>query len=188
VLGWGRTIPERNILGSKLQNLEELISDRLEKSEAARLDIWQVKMTSYPSGYVAEAGPKERRDGHDVAEVKEPGSDDEAVMIRKMSNYMSIGVQGFVGSGFEAHRAGNRWANMFVYAHESSKWVFWRRFPDLTQFINDFSQNGTKVIDCPLPEERKKGLSDIPQLMNDPIDLVIQNIPHIWQVYTTVRS
>jgi hypothetical protein len=96
VLGWGRTLPEKNILGHNLQNLEEVISDRLEKSEAARLDIWQIKMTSYPDGFVRQAGPKERKDGHDVAEVKEANEED-TVLIRKMSNYMSIGVQGFVG-------------------------------------------------------------------------------------------
>jgi hypothetical protein len=97
VLGWGRTLPDKNILGQKLQNLEELVSDRLEKSEAARLDIWQIKMASYPEGFVRQAGPKERKDGHDVAEVKEPKDKDQTMLIRKMSNYMSIGVQGFVG-------------------------------------------------------------------------------------------
>lgn len=84
-------------MGQKLQNLEDLISDRLEKSEAARLDIWQIKMISYPEGFVRQAGPKERKDGHDVAEVKEPKDKDQTTLIRKMSNYMSIGVQGFVG-------------------------------------------------------------------------------------------
>ncbi|CEP09186.1 hypothetical protein [Parasitella parasitica] len=183
VLGWGRTIPDKNILGSKLQNLEELIAERLEKSEAARLDIWQIKMTSYPSGYVREAGPKERKDGHDVAEVKEPESETKHEMIRKMSNYMSIGVQGFVGSGFEAHRAGNRLMNMMIYAHESSKWVFWRRFPDLTQFIKSFSQNGEKVLEWSTPEEKQtkdRTSFSLPEINKDPIDLVIQNIPHIW--------
>ncbi|KAI8639829.1 ATP-NAD kinase-like domain-containing protein [Parasitella parasitica] len=183
VLGWGRTIPDKNILGSKLQNLEELIAERLEKSEAARLDIWQIKMSSYPSGYVREAGPKERKDGHDVAEVKEPKSENKHDMVRKMSNYMSIGVQGFVGSGFEAHRAGNRLMNMMIYAHESSKWVFWRRFPDLTHFIKSFTQNGEKLLDWPTPEEKKaknRTVSNLPEISKDPIDLVIQNIPHIW--------
>ncbi|KAL9544995.1 hypothetical protein PS6_008483 [Mucor atramentarius] len=183
VLGWGRTIPDKNILGSKLQNLQELITDRLEKSEAARLDIWQIKMTSYPSGYVREAGPKERKDGHDVAEVKEPATDCNHEMIRKMSNYMSIGVQGFVGSGFEAHRAGNRLANKLVYTHESSKWVFWRRFPDLTRFIKSFSQGGKDVLYWPTPEEKQdknRTPSKLPEINKDPIDLVIQNIPHIW--------
>ncbi|KAI7906389.1 ATP-NAD kinase-like domain-containing protein, partial [Cokeromyces recurvatus] len=195
VLGWGRTIPDKNILGSKLQNLEELICDRLEKSEVARLDVWEIKLTSYPSGYVREAGPKERNDGHDVAEVKNghlkhedelPLEKEETVLVRKMSNYMSIGVQGFVGSGFEAHRAGNRFANKLVYAHESSKWVFWRRFPHLSHYIQNISQNGQKTLEWPNPEEKQKESSkisnnnNIPHMMNDPIDLVIQNIPHIW--------
>ncbi|KAI8047723.1 ATP-NAD kinase-like domain-containing protein [Gilbertella persicaria] len=184
VLGWGRTIPDKNILGSKLQNLEELISDRLEKSEAARLDIWQIKMVSYPSGYIREAGPKDRKDGHDVAEVKgsEQSSLKEDVLTRKMSNYISLGVQGYVGSGFEAHRAGHRLGNMFVYAQESSKWVFWRRFPNLTRFIKSFSQGDQVVLNCPSPEEKQeqKATSNVPEITKDPIDMVIQNIPHIW--------
>ncbi|KAG2203942.1 hypothetical protein INT47_007525 [Mucor saturninus] len=187
VLGWGRTLPDKNILGQKLQNLEDLISDRLEKSEAARLDIWQIKMTSHPEGFVRQAGPKERKDGHDVAEVKEPKDKDQTTLIRKMSNYMSIGVQGFVGSGFEAHRAGNRLANMFVYAHESSKWVFWRRFPDLTRFIKNLTQDGKILLDCPTPDEKNRNkrastcsATGAPEMRNDPIDFVIQNIPHIW--------
>lgn len=92
-------------------------------------------------------------------------------------------------SGFEAHRAGNRLANMFVYAHESSKWVFWRRFPDLTRFITNFTQEGKSVLECFTPEEKKKRKqtsdksengNNIPEMTNDPIDVVIQNIPHIW--------
>ncbi|KAG0914099.1 hypothetical protein G6F33_004546 [Rhizopus arrhizus] len=179
VVGWGRTIPKKDIVGSKLSHFESLISERLEHSEAARLDIWQIKMTSYPSGYVREAGPKERKDGHDVAEVKEANLYPDE-MVRKMSNYMSIGVQGYVGSGFEAHRAGNRWANMLVYAQESFKWVFWKRFPDLNRFIQSITQNGKTVLECPVPEERKREASDVPQMTNNPIDFVIQNIPHIW--------
>lgn len=169
--------------------MEELITDRLEKSEAARLDIWQITMTSYPGGFVRQAGPKERKDGHDVTEVKEDNSKNiPTSLVKKMSNYMSIGVQGFVGSGFEAHRAGNRLANMMVYAHESSKWVFWRRFPDLTRFIKTISQNDQILLECPSPEEKrekkrshsKAHTSDYPEMTNDPIDFVIQNIPHIW--------
>lgn len=139
-------------------------------------------MTAYPGGYVREAGPKERKDGHDVAEVKEDNPENWE-MIRKMSNYMSIGVQGYVGSGFEAHRAGNRLANMFVYAHESSKWVFWKRFPDLSWFIKDITpENGESLYwTSPKQKDKKSNHStDEAEMVNDPIDLVIQNIPHIW--------
>lgn len=182
VLGWGRTLPEKDIVGNKLSHLEDIISERLENSESARLDIWQVTMSSYPSGYARESGDNDRQDGHDIIEVTEPKEPNQK-LVRKMSNYMSIGVQGYVGSGFEAHRAGNRLANMFVYAQESSKWVFWRRFPDLNQFIKNITQNGQVVLECPTPAERKQNTekaSDIPQMTNNPIDFVIQNIPHIW--------
>jgi hypothetical protein len=74
---------------------------------------------------------------------------------------------------------------MFVYAHESSKWVFWRRFPDLSRFITNITQNGQKVLECYTPEEKKhrkieKKENSTPEMTNDPIDFVIQNIPHIW--------
>lgn len=155
-----------------------MITDRLEKSEAARLDVWQVKITAHQGGYVRQAGPKERQDGHDVAEVKGPQSNQDTELIRKMSNYASIGVQGYVGSGFEAHRAGNRLLNMLMYAYESSKWVFWRRFPDINQFIENITQDNQVVLHWPLPSDAR--VSHIPQMEKDPIDLVIQNIPHIW--------
>lgn len=92
----------------------------------------------------------------------------------------------FFFSGFEAHRAGNRLANMFVYAHESSKWVLWKRFPDLTRFIQNISQEDSILLECPSPEEKQNKShpsilnSDYPRMTNDPIDFVIQNIPHIW--------
>ncbi|KAI9267434.1 hypothetical protein BY458DRAFT_437118, partial [Sporodiniella umbellata] len=183
VLGWGRTIPEKDIVGNKLGHLEDLISDRLENSESARLDIWQVTMTSYPSGYACESGDKGRKDGHDVPELGGGKKEVEHELVRKMCNYMSIGVQGFVGSGFEAHRAGNRLANMFVYAQESSKWVFWRRFPLLNHFIENITQGDEVVLECPTPKERKANAHKevkVPQMTNTPIDFVIQNIPHIW--------
>lgn len=76
---------------------------------------------------------------------------------------------------------------MFVYAHESSKWVFWRRFPNLTRFIQNITQDGKPVLECPSPEEKRekeknKDANDpgLPEMTNNPIDFVIQNIPHIW--------
>ncbi|KAI8393995.1 ATP-NAD kinase-like domain-containing protein [Radiomyces spectabilis] len=202
VLGWGRTIPNKDLLGTRLQNLESLICDRLEKAEAARLDIWQIEMESHPGGYVRQAGPKNRKDGHDVAEVKgdkevhDPVEGDLQI-VRKMCNYMSIGVQGYVGSGFEEHRAGKRLANMLVYTSESSKWVFWRRFPSVTEFIDSIVQNGKQVLRCPSPAEAAAAaksnnasatsvstdsspLQPMPEMTKHPIDFVIQNIPHIW--------
>ena len=182
VLGWGRTIKHPNILGKRLQHLEELITERLEKSEAARLDIWQVEMTAYHGGYVRLAGPQ-RKDGHDVLEIDEREQRGTYPhMIRKMCNYMSIGVQGYVGSGFEKHRAGNRWMNMGIYTYESAKWVFWRRFPSVTSFIDKIKFKDEIILVVPDPDRKgTDGLSKgIPQMTKHPIDFVIQNIPHIW--------
>ncbi|KAL0081923.1 ATP-NAD kinase-like domain-containing protein [Phycomyces blakesleeanus] len=192
VLGWGRTLPNKDILGSRLHNLEMLVTERLENSDAARLDIWQVDMVAHKSGYVRQSGP-ERDDGHDVAEIKN-SQEDHTTMIRKMSNYMSIGVQGYVGSGFEDHRAGKRLMNMFVYATESSKWVFFRHFPPVTRFIESIVKDGKTVLKCPpppsiagdLPKDSQENSNvsgtgeKIPIMTKHPIDFVIQNIPHIW--------
>ncbi|KAI8643453.1 ATP-NAD kinase-like domain-containing protein [Parasitella parasitica] len=182
VLGWGRTIRHSNILGKRLQHLEELITERLEKSEAARLDIWQVEFSAHEGGYVRLAGPQ-RKDGHDVLEIDEREQRGTYPhMVRKMCNYMSIGVQGYVGSGFEKHRAGNRWMNMGIYTSESAKWVFWRRFPSVTHFIEKIKYKDQTVL--AVPESDIKDANDtqegIPKITKRPIDLVIQNIPHIW--------
>ncbi|KAI9029696.1 ATP-NAD kinase-like domain-containing protein [Phycomyces nitens] len=186
VLGWGRTVPNKDILGFRLHNLEQLVTERLENSDAARLDIWQVDMIAHESGYVRQSGP-ERDDGHDVAEIKNK-QQDRTTMIRKMSNYMSIGVQGYVGSGFEDHRAGKRLMNMFVYASESSKWVFFRHFPPVTRFIESIVKDQKTVLKCPpppsiadsTPKDTPEPNEKVPRMTKHPIDFVIQNIPHIW--------
>lgn len=166
-----------------------MITERLQKSDAARLDIWQVEMEAYPGGFVRLAGPQ-RKDGHDVLEIDERNQRGTYPhMVRKMCNYMSIGVQGYVGSGFEKHRAGNRLANMLVYTTESAKWVFWRKFPHVTSFIEKIVYKGETVLVCPDPDDKKARKSkdadnvdtnNIPILTKRPIDFVIQNIPHIW--------
>ncbi|KAI9283343.1 ATP-NAD kinase-like domain-containing protein [Sporodiniella umbellata] len=176
VLGWGRTIPHKDILGKRLTHLEELITERLQNSEAARLDIWQIEMSAFEDGYVRLAGP-ERKDGHDVLEIDSQDRAKKPSITKKMSNYMSIGVQGYVGSGFEKHRAGNRLANMLVYTIESAKWVFWRRFPSVTGFIDRIVHQGQTVLSC--SDETQKETS-VPTMTQNSIDVVIQNIPHIW--------
>ncbi|KAI8364352.1 ATP-NAD kinase-like domain-containing protein [Radiomyces spectabilis] len=197
VLGWGRTIPHSDVLGRRLAHLEELVTERLEKAEAARLDIWQVEMTAHPSGYVRLAGPH-RQDGHDVAEIKDDREySNNPRLERKMCNYMSIGVQGYVGSGFEEHRAGNRFANVMVYTKESAKWVFLRKFPPVTHFIDSIlDRDGEPVLRCPDPRKKSdsktsrraaavhcaksSSTNHTPEMTKHPIDFVIQNIPHIW--------
>ncbi|CAO3699507.1 unnamed protein product [Rhizopus stolonifer] len=184
VLGWGRTIPHADILGKRLSHLEEIITERLQNSEVARLDIWQVEMSAHSDGYVRLAGPK-RKDGHDVLEIASQNGEEKPMITKKMSNYMSIGVQGYVGSGFEKHRAGNRLVNMLVYTIESAKWVFWRRFPSVTEFIDKIVHKGDTVLTCSNPDDSNTDVdanidNKIPTMTKRSIDFVIQNIPHIW--------
>lgn len=163
-----------------------MITERLQKSEAARLDVWEIEMSAREGGYVRLAGPQ-RNDGHDVLEIDYEQRGEYPVIHRKMCNYMSIGVQGYVGSGFEKHRAGNRFANMMVYTSESAKWVFWRKFPAVTHFIEKVMHNDKVVLYCPEPNEsdddanhKNANNKDMPKMTKHPIDFVIQNIPHIW--------
>lgn len=86
-----------------MQHLKNLITERLQKFDAARLDIWQIEMSAHHSGYVRLVGPQ-RKDGHDVLETDEREQQGYyPFLTKKMCNYMSIGVQGYVGSGFEKH-------------------------------------------------------------------------------------
>jgi Diacylglycerol kinase catalytic domain/Diacylglycerol kinase accessory domain len=176
VLGWGRTIPNKDILGTYLNHLVDLSLQRLQ-GEAARLDIWELEIATHDSGYARKAGKKHR-------------DDNSKIVTRKMCNYMSIGVQGYVGSGFENQRTGTREFNVLVYAYESAKWMR-RGFPPVTKMIEGMTQGGKKVLRCRYPN--KKGVSktavedepeqdgeNVPVMTKHPIDFVIQNIPHIW--------
>ncbi|KAI9497077.1 ATP-NAD kinase-like domain-containing protein [Zychaea mexicana] len=180
VLGWGRT-EQGGVIGDNLESLEQLISDRFEYSEPARLDIWQAEMTSY--------------DGGQVRLASEPKTTKRTRYVAKMCNYMSIGVQGYVGSGFEKHRSKKRWLNIGVYTIESSKWAFWRKFPTLNNFIDSIrAQDGQQMLlEVPstfvTPTRVNPGSSsngedhqqqNHPKLATPAIDLIIQNIPHLW--------
>lgn len=203
VLGWGRTIKNKDVLGDRLSELASISKERLHGVEA-RLDIWELELTCYDSGYVRKAGRSYRLET------------EERVMVRKFSNYLSLGVQGWVGSGFENQRTGTRKWNALIYVIESIKWMFFKGFPPITRVLEGASVGGKKVLKCPAPEEKgvKMGrrrrstavnkvemaernqdgnengqaqsraegdaAAEIPTLQKHPIDLVIQNIPHIW--------
>jgi hypothetical protein len=73
-----------------------------------------------------------------------------------------------------------------VYTSESAKWVFWRRFPAVTHFVEKIKFNDKTVLVCPDPDNKEndttseEGGENIPKMTKHPIDFVIQNIPHIW--------
>jgi hypothetical protein len=153
-----------------LNHLVDLSLERLQ-GEAARLDIWEMEISTHDTGYARKAGKKHR-------------GDNSKIITRKMCNYMSIGVQGYVGSGFENQRTGTREFNMLVYAYESAKWMR-RGFPPVTKMIQGITQGGQKVLRCMNPSKKAAAENEnfdkeVPVMTKHPIDFVIQNIPHIW--------
>ena len=168
VLGWGRTTKKNDVVGANLNEMERLICDRLEQAEAARLDVFRVILEAHESGHVRKADSDDKQQ-HRVT--------------RNMSNYMSIGVQGYVGSGFEKHRTNKRLLNILVYTIESSKWVFWRKFPPINRFIDSIvDNNGEQILKVPYDISQGSNQEDgaVSTLNGSAIDLVIQNIPQIW--------
>ncbi|KAI8338080.1 ATP-NAD kinase-like domain-containing protein [Chlamydoabsidia padenii] len=219
VLGWGRTTKTDDVLGPRLSHLESLILDRLDHGEAARLDVWQLVITSHASGYVRRAGsqkPPQQQEQqeqetssmnrppclstftsatqcqhHSQQQVPQMKQTQDCTSVRrKMCNYVSIGVQGYVGSGFEERRAGKRWANIWAYTIEGAKWLFHRKFPPVTNFISRIVSSAdptTTLLSCKDPYGQQQDgihagdeIQTPPCLTKHPIDLVIQNIPHIW--------
>ncbi|OZJ05419.1 hypothetical protein BZG36_01658 [Bifiguratus adelaidae] len=189
VLGWGRTIKHKDILGDRMEEFNEVAKSRL-NGYPARLDIWELEVHCYDTGYIRKAG-KSHKDETDQKELK-----------RKMCNYISIGVQGWVGSGFENQRTGTRAFNAMVYVHESLKWMLFKGFPPVTRVIERIVINNETALYCPPPptpmtrrykkklakdkkaNEQEKGQGpdeqNVPTFQKHPIDFVIQNVPHIW--------
>lgn len=54
VMGWGRTVPERDVAGHRLERLNHLVVERL-NGVAARLDIWEIDIEVGDNGFVKKA-------------------------------------------------------------------------------------------------------------------------------------
>ncbi|KAJ2793709.1 hypothetical protein H4R21_005785, partial [Coemansia helicoidea] len=124
-LGWGRSVPGDGVGGS-MRLLNKIISERLD-GYTCKLDIYEVTITTYDGGHVKHVA----RDMH-----KQPGV---ARYTCLMIDYLSIGVQGFVGSSFEMHRPGSRSLNILMYTAAAAKWVFLKRFPPINEALESIS-------------------------------------------------
>ncbi|KAJ1982564.1 hypothetical protein H4R34_001672, partial [Dimargaris verticillata] len=186
-LGWGKTVG-RNFIGDHLLTLCEMTEERLDGS-IALLDIWDIEVETFEGGHIQKA-----RDLHN------PGARQPSLSTR-MCSYFAMGVQGYVGAGFEANRSRSRTRNFFEYFIQSFKWVTTRKFPYVTELLKSINQDGqpvltvrrpptlrhrggkTKVTTDPNdPASTAQGPDNIqrPLLNIHPIELVVQNIPHIW--------
>ncbi|KAI9227404.1 MAG: ATP-NAD kinase-like domain-containing protein [Piptocephalis tieghemiana] len=168
VLGWGRTVEKSDVLGKHLEELARIASSRVTNADSGKayMDIWEVDIATYPNGRLRRVGaPEDEKNGR---------------LSRRMTNYFTIGVQGYVGRGFEGSRARSRFANACIYARESMKWLIFRKFPPVTRVWSGIQYE--TVLTCPTKEEMElvEKLQGRPTLLNNPIEVVVQNIPHIW--------
>ncbi|KAJ1982563.1 hypothetical protein H4R34_001671 [Dimargaris verticillata] len=183
-LGWGRTV-RRNLANANLSNLISLTETRL-TGDLALLDVWEIEITTYPEGYIRSI----RKNGN---------TDEGAHFKRRFCSIFSMGVQGFVGREFEPHRTKSRFHNIVQYTAQSTKWVTTRKFPVITEVLESISKDGEVIMRTRVPPiyaevdpEVKRAtdactetatgqpLEDDPILEIQPIEIFVQNIPHIW--------
>ncbi|KAJ1976611.1 hypothetical protein H4R34_003912 [Dimargaris verticillata] len=130
-LGWGRTL-QRSFVDNQLAGLCDLTQARLAGS-LAHLDIWEVKITTYPEGHVRYI-------------QKDRDTPKEQSFTKRFCSIFSMGVQGLVGSGFEANRSHSRTLNIMEYVRQSLKWVLFRRFPPITELLHSIERDGQVLL------------------------------------------
>ena len=150
-LGWGRRV-HRNITMRPSRFTREIIR-RLD-GKVIMYDIWHVilKTCDEPEvGYIETRGTSVRVKDIDTL----------------MSNYMSIGLQGEIGVGFEQRRHKSRGMNIMEYTRQSIGLFFKGNLTRLGQYM-------TTVSDDKNTFTLSKGSHQ------SSIELLFQNIPGIW--------
>ncbi|RKP39741.1 ATP-NAD kinase-like domain-containing protein [Dimargaris cristalligena] len=181
-LGWGRTV-KKNLVSANLSNLISLTESRL-TGDLALLDVWEVEIKTFPGGYVKEIHKNDK------------DSTKRQTYRRRFCSLFSMGVQGLVGKEFEPRRTKSRIRNILQYTAQSAKWVTLRKFPVITEILESIEQNGRIVMKTAMPKlyddlspevRARAALPDtdangvpIPVLDIHPIEIIAQNIPHIW--------
>ncbi|KAJ2879156.1 hypothetical protein H4R27_005465 [Coemansia aciculifera] len=190
-LGWGRSVAG-DALGDGMHGLSRLVTERLD-GYTCKLDIYEITVTTYDGGYVKhveknnQAAPGERRH------------------TRLMIDYLSLGVQGFVGASFEMHRPGRRALNILMYTAAAAHWVLARAFPPITEALESVATVPAAMLadaaltdaerarwleDAPEAERRRvllasraaPGSADagLPVIGGRPIELDVQNVARFW--------
>ncbi|KAJ2489274.1 hypothetical protein IWW37_004105 [Coemansia sp. RSA 2050] len=190
-LGWGRSVAG-DALGDGMHGLSRLVTERLD-GYTCKLDIYEITITTYDGGHVKhveknnQAAPGERRH------------------TRLMIDYLSLGVQGFVGASFEMHRPGRRALNILMYTVAAAHWVLARAFPPITESLESVgtvpdamladaaltdAERARWLEDAPAPERKRVLLAnkapsgspdaELPVISGRPIELDIQNVARFW--------
>lgn len=153
-MGWGRYIPYNE--SSNFDSFCGHIESRLNGKEDF-MDIWRVNVQTGQDGYVEKATSREKR-------KKINGT-----YTRLMSNYMSLGLQGIIGSGFERNRKGSRILNVFEYAKQCVRLGIVNYIERVPEYIINLVNNDcTYTVDTENEQCAKM------------VEIIFQNLPGIW--------
>ncbi|KAJ2487778.1 hypothetical protein EV174_000311 [Coemansia sp. RSA 2320] len=185
-LGWGRSVAG-DALGDGMSSLSQLVTERLD-GYTCKLDIYEVTFTTYDGGHVRHV-------------EKGSGGAEEQRHTRLMIDYLSLGVQGFVGASFEKHRPGRRGLNILMYTVAAAHWVLARAFPPITDSLEsvatvpDAMAADTALTDADrarwletVPDAQRKHVlvarethdASVPVIRGRPIELDVQNVARFW--------
>ncbi|KAJ3002760.1 hypothetical protein HKX48_002120 [Thoreauomyces humboldtii] len=177
VMGWGRSVVG-DPAGDHMHRLDKIISERLD-GEKARLDLWELEVTCRDGGYVQKA-----------AKAGSASAEKHDHLLRKMSNYSSLGVQGFVGVGFEPHRHHSRMANVLEYARQSIRLVA-SGIPRIHTYCESLQWKGKTIVSNDRLAKLNRPQSDRDDAAiakgdtrnhrkHKAVEVVVQNIPGLW--------
>lgn len=145
-LGWEKVIKLSHTKSFHL--FGKYIADRLGGTPMS-LDIWQVRVELKDNGYVKSRNKKYTN------------------FQRLLSNYMTIGLQGVVGSAFEKRRHRSRTWNIVEYAWQSFRQAVVKPVERLDHIVETIDSEGTSF------KLAKKGAGHS-------VELLIQNLPGMW--------
>jgi len=153
-MGWGRLIPCAET--STFDGLATHLHKRITGIEDY-MDLWKVTVVPRTGGYVEKAAPKRKR-------VRLNGE-----FTRLMANYITLGLQGVVGTGFEQKRRGSRLLNVFEYAKQCFLRGVVNHVERVPEYLDKFHHNGI-TYEVNMDRRRCRRM----------VEIVFQNLPGIW--------
>eukprot|EP01017_Pseudomicrothorax_dubius_P006532 TRINITY_DN11882_c0_g1_i5.p1 TRINITY_DN11882_c0_g1~~TRINITY_DN11882_c0_g1_i5.p1 ORF type:complete len:491 (+),score=82.96 TRINITY_DN11882_c0_g1_i5:70-1542(+) len=127
VLGWGAAAPT-NLITPELTELKKLVVEWI-RATPKDFDIWDITVVMRQNGSIIkvvqnETGQRVKR----PVEIMKDGNTSPALFYRrKMSNYVSIGVDARMGLGFDKKRTRSAFLNKCVYGWEGFKKIFFKK-------------------------------------------------------------
>jgi len=153
-MGWGRYVPLKDTL--YLDKFAKHLMARLFSSRRGEMDIWRVTMIPNGDGWIEQATRRKHARHARHSRTYE----------RLMSNYMTLGMQGIIGCGFEPHRRSSRFFNVLEYTKQSLKLGILSRVERVSEYVRSIHHDGVVYT-----------LSD---RMGRMVEIIFQNLPGIW--------